>query len=313
MNKDEELLSVVIPAYNAEKYIENSIRSVLLQSEEQFQLVIINDGSTDSTLEICNQLAEEDARIEIYSQLNAGAGSAMNFGISKSRGDWVIVMHADDIMLPNRLERIRSAANDSLEEIGIITAGVHLIGENGKYIGKAKPSLPMNPFFLNETNLDFIIGGLYHTAIRSRCLHEVGGYSADCRFNEDVELYNRIAESGFGIKILPEYLMEYRIHEDSASNSKARELMLHWRYLKQNIRLRRKGESIPTWNEFINTRLAVPIIERLNQWRKDLAKIEYRRAAGCLSGTKRLKAIYHAIISFTLQPSYIYNRWLTRR
>ena len=95
-------ISVIIPAYNHEKYIIDAVNSVLNQSYQDFEIIIVNDGSTDSTEQ--KILSIHDQRIQYVCQKNSGAHSAINRGISLSQGEYISILNSDDLYLPKRLE-----------------------------------------------------------------------------------------------------------------------------------------------------------------------------------------------------------------
>src|ERR1700712_3200957 len=102
MNINNPLVTVLMPAYNAEKYIAEAISSVLKQSFTDFELLIVNDGSTDGTEKIINSF--NDSRIILISQPNKGVSAALNFGLTHSRALYVARFDADDICHPDRLK-----------------------------------------------------------------------------------------------------------------------------------------------------------------------------------------------------------------
>lgn len=99
-------ISVIIPAYNAEKSIERCVRSVLNQDFKEFELFVVNDGSTDGTAEIVHRLAEEDSRITLINQENGGEMAARAAGIRESRGEWIYFVDADDAIMSDALSSI---------------------------------------------------------------------------------------------------------------------------------------------------------------------------------------------------------------
>lgn len=108
-------LSIVIPVYNAEKYLPICINSILLQSFSDFELIIVNDGSTDNSKEICNQFASKDKRIKIIHSENKGASFARNLGLNNATGTWVTFVDSDDWLDSNFfLELIQHSNNTDL-------------------------------------------------------------------------------------------------------------------------------------------------------------------------------------------------------
>jgi len=98
-------ISVIIPAYNAAKYIKHSIISVLNQTYQPYEIIVIDDGSTDDTYNVIKNLSNSSYNIRYYRQSNKGVASARNVGIELARGDWIAFLDADDIWLPFKLER----------------------------------------------------------------------------------------------------------------------------------------------------------------------------------------------------------------
>src|SRR5688500_16211811 len=98
-------VSVILPAFNAERFVASAVRSVLAQTHGDFELLAIDDGSTDRTREILEMLAEEDGRVRVLSHANYGMGRSLNEALEEAKHDWVARMDADDVMVPNRLER----------------------------------------------------------------------------------------------------------------------------------------------------------------------------------------------------------------
>ena len=100
----EKKVSVIMPAYNAHAWVANAVKNIQRQTYTNWELIIINDGSTDDTAEICKKLASEDRRIRIWTQCNQGPGAARNFGLSHIAGDYFTIIDCDDILYANALE-----------------------------------------------------------------------------------------------------------------------------------------------------------------------------------------------------------------
>ena len=99
-----DLISIIVPIYNAEKYIDDCIKSILNQTYSRFELILIDDGSSDRSLEICNNWKRKDERIHVYSQKNGGASAARNFGLKVMQGDYVVFVDSDDWVSPKYIE-----------------------------------------------------------------------------------------------------------------------------------------------------------------------------------------------------------------
>ena len=93
---DQDLVSIIIPVYNVEKYLDDCINSVVNQSYKNIEIVLVNDGSTDSSYEICNEWSKKDDRIRLLNQINQGQGIARNYGVREAKGDWIAFIDSDD-------------------------------------------------------------------------------------------------------------------------------------------------------------------------------------------------------------------------
>ncbi len=123
--------SVIVPIYNVEKYLPFCIESVLNQTFTDFELILVNDGSTDNSLSICNHYAEKDSRIVIIDQQNKWLSGARNSGIKVAKGDYFIFIDGDDAIKQDALIKINQKANDC-DFIGYYYT---YIDENNEYIG----------------------------------------------------------------------------------------------------------------------------------------------------------------------------------
>lgn len=108
-----DLISIIVPVYNAEKYIKNCINSLLKQTYSNFELILIDDGSIDKSYEICNQFARIDNRIKLYRQKNGGASAARNTGLKYAKGSYLIFVDSDDYVSINYLKNLYLAAKQN--------------------------------------------------------------------------------------------------------------------------------------------------------------------------------------------------------
>ena len=106
-------LSVIVPAYNSEATLERCVRSVLEQSFVDLELLLVDDGSTDSTPGLLRQFSEEDGRVRIFTQANGGVSAARNLGLTHAQGTYVAFLDADDWVDPYTYERLTSAMRES--------------------------------------------------------------------------------------------------------------------------------------------------------------------------------------------------------
>lgn len=106
-------VSIIVPVYNAEKYLNQCIESIIKQTEKDFELILINDGSKDTSLKICKEYEKKDYRIKVYDKPNGGVSSARNLGIEKSSGEWINFIDPDDWIEENMLETALNKAEEN--------------------------------------------------------------------------------------------------------------------------------------------------------------------------------------------------------
>lgn len=101
-----KMISIIIPVYNTERFIEDCIKSILLQTYSFFELILVDDGSTDNSLHICKKYEKVDKRIKVFSKQNNGVSSTRNFGLARASGDWIMFVDSDDTINPDTLQSL---------------------------------------------------------------------------------------------------------------------------------------------------------------------------------------------------------------
>lgn len=107
------MVSIIVPVYNAERYLEKCVESVLKQTMKDYQLILVDDGSTDKSAALCDAFAAQDSRVTVIHQKNAGVSVARNVGMNAATGEWICFLDADDTILPQLLERTTAVGRDS--------------------------------------------------------------------------------------------------------------------------------------------------------------------------------------------------------
>lgn len=205
-------LSVILPAYNAEQYISDAVKSVLSQSFKEFELIVVNDGSTDNTIKILNDF--KDCRLKVFSKTNGGIVSALNFGFLKSSGKIIARMDADDICYSNRFEKQLTYLTEN--DLDMIGCYINLIDKENKIIGQKK--YPVNHYDI-LASLPFFNPFCHPTTIYKRDVFSVvGGYQSNKDGAEDFDLWCRLSKS-FRLGNCPEILLKYRITPNSLSRT----------------------------------------------------------------------------------------------
>lgn len=122
------LISIIVPVYNTEKYLDQCIQSVLAQTYTNWELLLIDDGSTDSSGAICDKYAAEDKRIRVFHKENGGVSSARNLGLDNAQGEWISFVDADDWIDKQCYQMVLDAHTD--DEVDLVTSDINLIYEN---------------------------------------------------------------------------------------------------------------------------------------------------------------------------------------
>jgi glycosyltransferase involved in cell wall biosynthesis len=215
-------VSVIMPAYNVAPYIGASIASVLAQTYTRFELVVMDDGSTDETCRIAGEWAARDPRIRLLRKENGGISTARNHALAAASGDLFALLDSDDLWEPEFLE----AQVDMLRH----RPDVDLVTTNGWYLGSRldgqliRPSPDPRP----KPDLGRILGDEYAifimTVFRRRVYETIGGFDETCRTNEDYDYWLRAAIAGFRFARNDRPLARYRRRDDSLSASDVRML-----------------------------------------------------------------------------------------
>jgi len=207
-------ISVLMPVYNAQKYIKAAVESILNQTFIDFEFVIINDGSTDGTLDILEQYAEKDKRIRLVSRENKGLVITLNEGLGLAKASLIARMDADDIAFTNRLA-MQLAYMESHPELVCLGARARVIDAKGRFL-----ILTDTKIGYTEVEKSALQGRspIIHPSaiIRTEAIKKVGGYLEKNYPAEDLALWLALSEVG-KIDNLTDVLLEYRIHDDSIS------------------------------------------------------------------------------------------------
>ncbi|KOP28150.1 glycosyl transferase family A [Hapalosiphon sp. MRB220] len=211
-------ISVIIPAYNSEKTICQTIESVLKQTLNDFELIIINDGSTDSTLEVI--LKFQDSRIKVFSFENAGGNVSRNRGLERATGEFVSFLDADDLWTPNKLESQLHALQIN-PQAAVAYSWTDYIDEQGKFIlsgthitanGNVYEQLIVSNFLENGSN----------PLIHREALVQLGGFDEELPAAQDWDMWLRLAQN-FDFIAVPCVQILYRISANSLSTNLARQ------------------------------------------------------------------------------------------
>ena len=300
----EQFVSVVMTVFNGEQFLREAIESVLKQSHKNFEFVIVDDGSTDSTPAIIREYMAKDFRVKLFSQENKGLPVALNKGLELATSDIIARMDADDVMLPNRLERQINYLLAHPEATVVSCASYHINGK-GEKIGKGDLSSGLRT--VEQCKELVAKGGLVF------CLHpgaifrkgpvlEIGGYDEKLTVGEDVDLWNRLADFGYYTIVMPERLLLYRIHGNAFTGNA---FMKKWDYVSwmfANIKRRRNGEPEMPFEDYKKEKENKPAYIRWNDLRMCYGAIADRNSAVMYGEGKYFAFVFYLIGCVCLRP-----------
>lgn len=209
-------VTVLLPAYNAARHLRDALESLLGQTFAEFELVVVNDGSTDSTVEILRSCSDPRIRV-VENPANLGLAASLNRGLSIARAELVARMDADDVAHPRRLER-QVAHLDAHLDVALLGTQAWLIDERGACRGEIAHGRGHDAIRW-ELLLD---NAFLHTSVMFRrgVVQELGGYDESFHYGEDFDLWSRLVHSGrWRASNLGERLVESRLHGASMTET----------------------------------------------------------------------------------------------
>lgn len=164
-------VSIIVPVYNKEPYVQECLRNNLSQDFDDFEIVVVDDGSTDNSGYICEEIAQEDPRVKVYHIQNAGVTAARKYGVAHSTGEYILFCDADDYYLPGALQILyQTITTTGTDEV----FAAH-VNQNGKtftspYDGSINSSVVIKHILSNKPNLSLLWGIIYKRSILKGCL-----------------------------------------------------------------------------------------------------------------------------------------------
>lgn len=218
-------ISVLIAAYNADMYIAETLSSLQAQTYGDFEVIVVDDGSIDLTGEIVNRFCLDDSRFKLVSQNNNGAGAARNLAFQHSSGDYIVILDADDRVLPEKFE-IQSNYLDANPDVGVVYSDTYFCDAQGNRIALESNKWPerhcSGDIFGKIINSN--VTAVHAAMVRRVCLERVGLHQVEKDLIGDWDLWVRIAEYyPFHYQDLP--LADYRIHENMSQLSTRSDLL----------------------------------------------------------------------------------------
>lgn len=184
--QSSELVSVVIPAYNAERTLAGTLRSVQRQSHAALEIIVVDDGSRDGTVALARSLAARDPRIRVIAKQNGGAAKARNIGIAASKGRFIAPLDHDDVWHPDKIDR-QLAVMRAHADIGYVYTHYRRIGEDDAILYSCTESPIEGAVYLRSLLYNFVGNGS-SLLVRREALEEIGGYTGMHRRPGDMRL-----------------------------------------------------------------------------------------------------------------------------
>lgn len=210
------LISIITPTYNREAFLPAAIESVLAQSYKEFELIIVDDGSTDNSRELINTYAEKDSRVRYLYQENQRQSVARNYALSIAKGDFICFLDSDNYWPHDKLEKSLKAF-EQYPDADIVYGDCITIDEQGselhrnnmrRYSGKIAALLLKDNFVSMNT-----------TMTRRKCFNEMGGMSGKRRVADDYDLWLKFS-ARYRFQYIPDFLAYYRVMENQISSNK---------------------------------------------------------------------------------------------
>ena len=325
---NEPLVSIIMSVYNGGQYLLEAVQSILNQTYTNFEFIIVDDGSTDSSYELITKLSGNNKKVKIFRRPHYGLANSLNFAISKSNGKYIARMDADDISEKLRIEK----QVHYLEK----NKNIDLLGSNRKYIGVGNSKIIRSSKLPSDNNIIkwhlFFSVPIIHPTImmRAKVLKSQSGYSEEYKYAQDYELYTRLSRIS-NFHNLSESLLEYRNHNYGRQTNYHKEqlqfvIRIRRNYIGRIINRKISNKEVRLYTEFDRTQIislydlmdAVRKIKKIKMMFKLRYKInsyeeEVINEYIALKLLKSIKYQYHfgiMMIFYLLFNSLVFNRRL---
>jgi glycosyltransferase involved in cell wall biosynthesis len=289
-------ITVLMAVYNAMPHLPAAVESIRAQTHRRWRMIIVNDGSTDGSIDYLSQLAEP--RIEILHQANQGLGVALNHGLRHCRTEFTARMDGDDISHPTRLAK-QLAFLQTHPHVGLVGTQIERLGSRRV---ASQSLLALN----HETIVADLLRGnnqMYHPTIlfRTQLAQQIGGYWSHPR-GEEWDFFLRMSEVT-QLANLDEVLLSYRMHTGSMTGSSVAAMRSWVEYACHCADCRRTGSPALSHDEFVATQQRAPLWRRTWRWMEIHARHHYRVAVGELLGERPLRGTLRLGYSALWSPS----------
>lgn len=290
------MFTVIVAVYNAEKYLEETLVSLRRQSFQDFEVVMIDDGSRDGSASVASRFCTLDPRFRLYRTENRGISPARNLAVAHARAPWMAVCDADDTWDRRKLElqaQFIRGWNDPGEELVALGTSGHYLNSAGAVTRRIDLESRPWPAALRQESVVGHIAMINSSVVfRRDTFQQVGEYRAEYTPTEDMDLWVRLSERG-AVLNLPQHLTGYRMHGSNISETAYVVMLLHTRRIIANAA--RRAEGRPEWSEpefmeqlrrdpqhFAATMRNLEQLKYYNMGKSCWQNRRYLRAAGCI-------------------------------
>ncbi|HEX2864283.1 MAG TPA: glycosyltransferase family A protein [Deinococcales bacterium] len=301
ISNDAPLVTVVVPAFNSASFLEETLLALRRQTLKNIVIHVIDDGSTDNSASIVERHAAVDPRVRLTRQPNRGVSATRNRGIQEAESPLVALCDADDVSVPERLER-QVKFLSSNPDVAIVSSYGWRMGATGRVVSV----YDLGPTTREEFEALKADGEPVYLILSSVMVRRdvavcVGGFRSFAGMAEDLDFFNRVADEHV-ILTLPERLIRYRVHGGSASNRRFNRQTEDALLIRENMRRRRAGQRELTAEEFHEVLKRDPWVTRAGRALNWRSRYAYRVAGGLLANG-RLSGWVWLAYSFVLCPS----------
>jgi glycosyltransferase involved in cell wall biosynthesis len=290
-------VTVVIPAYNAMAFLPETLASVLQQTFIDFEVLIVNDGSTDG-IEAWFMTVDDD-RARLISQANQGLSGARNTGIAEACGDYIAFLDADDLWAPTKLEQ-QVRCFDRYPAVGLVYTWTRLVDETGKPTGVKYDSQLEGNVWHQILVGDIVCSGS-SAMVQRNCFDQIGGFDPKLSPAADFDMWTRIA-ADYPFAVVKEFLLDYRQHSDSMSRNH--------RQMMQDLRItfEKRFQLVPL--EMLHLRnVAYAGMYRGLAWKCMYEGNQQEASAYCQQAILHYPAMRYTKIFLQLQLAILLSRW----
>lgn len=295
MNSSSPLVTVLLPVYNCEKYVRQSVQSIVKQTSDRWHLLVINDGSTDGSKAVLQEF-ESDPRITVLHQENRGLSATLNRGLDLCDTKYVARMDADDIAMETRLEK-QVEFLERNPDVGLLGSQIRRLGDRRCDGGSHLPKK-------HEDIIEALLVGQHaicHPSImcRKEAFDQIGKYTPG--LGEEWDIYLRFGEK-WKLANIDEPLLRYRYHSASINGKRMGELRRRIRHACECSKRRTNGEDTISYEEFVALESKLGLVTQVSQRIEDLSRAYYHSSVADILGTAPLRGYFRLGVAALLSP-----------